>query len=139
MRDMLKGEVERFFRPEFLNRVDDLIYFKPLNREDLKHIVDINLADVFSRLAKKNIKLVVDDATREFLLEKGYSVEFGARPLRRAIERYIEDPLSEELLRGRVAEGMTVEVKVGSENALVFETKAPEPKSPPPALTATTA
>jgi ATP-dependent Clp protease ATP-binding subunit ClpC len=138
VKDMLKGEVDRFFRPEFLNRVDDLIYFKPLNREDLKHIVDINLNDVFARLAKKNIKLVVDDPVREFLLEKGYSVEFGARPLRRAIERYVEDPLSEELLRGRVTEGMTIDVSVGND-ALVFITRAPEPKTPPPAVTATTA
>ena len=81
---------------------------------------------------------MLGDAVREFLLEKGYSVEFGARPLRRAIERYIEDPLSEELLRGRVTEGMTVEVTVGND-ALVFEAKAPEPKTPPPAVTATTA
>jgi ATP-dependent Clp protease ATP-binding subunit ClpC len=138
MREMLKGEVDRFFRPEFLNRVDDLIYFKPLGREDLKHIVDIQLADVFTRLSKKNIKLVLEDATREFLLEKGYSAEFGARPLRRAIERYIEDPLSEEILRGRVTEGMTIDVKVGND-ALVFDVRSAEPKSPPPALTATTA
>jgi ATP-dependent Clp protease ATP-binding subunit ClpC len=138
MRDMLKGEVDRFFRPEFLNRVDDLIYFKPLNREDLKNIVDIQLNDVFARLAKKNIKLVLADPVREFLLEKGYSVEFGARPLRRAIERYVEDPLSEELLRGRVTEGMTVEVSVGND-ALVFTVKSAEPKLPPPAVTATTA
>jgi ATP-dependent Clp protease ATP-binding subunit ClpC len=138
MKDMLKGEVERFFRPEFLNRVDDLIYFRPLNREDLKHIVEIQLKDVFDRLVKKNITLVVGDDAREFLLEKGYSLEFGARPLRRAIERYVEDPLSEEILRGRVAEGMTVNVKVGND-ALVFEAVTREPNRPPPAVTATTA
>jgi ATP-dependent Clp protease ATP-binding subunit ClpC len=138
VKDMLKGEVDRFFRPEFLNRVDDLIYFKPLDRVDLKRIVEIQLADVFTRLTKKNIKIVLGDDSREFLLEKGYSPEFGARPLRRAIERYIEDPLSEEILRGRITEGMTVEVKVGND-ALVFEAKAAEPKTPPPAVTATTA
>ena len=138
VRDMLKSEVDRFFRPEFLNRVDDLIYFRPLNRDDLKHIVQIQLNDVLDRLAKKNIKLVLGDDAKEFLLEKGYSVEFGARPLRRAIERYVEDPLSEEILRGRVTEGMTVAVKVGND-VLVFEAQAPEPNTPPPAVTATTA
>jgi ATP-dependent Clp protease ATP-binding subunit ClpC len=138
VKDMLKGEVDRFFRPEFLNRVDDLIFFKPLGREDLKRIVEIQLADVFTRLTKKNIKIVLGEDAKEFLLEKGYSMEFGARPLRRAIERYIEDPLSEEILRGRITDGMTVDVKVGND-VLVFETKAAEPKTPPPAVTATTA
>jgi ATP-dependent Clp protease ATP-binding subunit ClpC len=135
MRDMLRAEVERHFRPEFLNRVDDLIYFKPLTRDDIKEIVDIQLRDLYTRLKAKEMEMVISDAAKDFLLEKGYSAEFGARPLRRAIERYIEDPLSEEILRGHIKDGSRIEVGVGNEG-LVFHAspatapeRAPEPAS----------
>src|SRR6185503_8964536 len=107
------------------------IYFRPLGREDLKRIVDINLIEVLARVAKKSIKLTLTEGAREFLLEKGYSTEFGARPLRRAIERYIEDPLSEEMLRGNITEGAVIEVTAGND-VLVFTPATPEPKTPPP-------
>ncbi|HMS16421.1 MAG TPA: ATP-dependent Clp protease ATP-binding subunit, partial [Planctomycetota bacterium] len=109
----LKSEVERFFRPEFLNRVDDLIYFKSLTRDDIKVIVDIQLKDLYARLASKNMRLVLTDDAKNFLHGKGYSDEYGARPMRRAIERYLEDPLSEEILRGTLKEGYLIEVDVG--------------------------
>ncbi len=126
MKDMLKGEVERHFRPEFLNRVDDLIYFVPLTREDLQHIVTVQLSDLLQRLKSKNIELVMPDAARDFILERGYSPEFGARPLRRAIERYIEDPLSEEILRGRVKNGMLVEAEVHPDGLAFRASEKPE-------------
>ncbi|MAG54708.1 MAG: NDP-hexose 4-ketoreductase [Planctomycetes bacterium] len=113
MESMLKGEVERFFRPEFLNRVDDLIYFKTLRKEDIKEIVDIQLKDLYQRLESKNMELDMQPEAKEFLLDRGYSAEFGARPLRRAIERYLEDPLSEEILRGNLKENSQIEVGVG--------------------------
>ncbi|MSR75477.1 MAG: ATP-dependent Clp protease ATP-binding subunit [Planctomycetes bacterium] len=131
MKDMLKSEVDRFFRPEFLNRVDDLIYFTTLNREDLKKIVDVQLADLFTRLKSKDIELVLGDNAKEFILEKGYSPEFGARPLRRAIERYIEDPLSEEILRGHVKNGMRLDVEVRPEG-LAFHSQPKEEIQPQP-------
>ncbi|MBN2374966.1 MAG: ATP-dependent Clp protease ATP-binding subunit [Sedimentisphaerales bacterium] len=100
MKDMLHKEVERYFRPEFMNRLDDLIVFKALNREDLQTIVDYELRKVFGRLTEKGYELDVSSDAKEFLIDKGYDLEFGARPLRRAIERYVEDPLSENILRG---------------------------------------
>ena len=102
MKDLLKKEVDRYFRPEFLNRLDDLIVFKSLNRAELREIVDYELRKVFSRVTERGFELEVSDDAKEFLMDKGYDPEFGARPLRRAIERYVEDPLSENLLRGEL-------------------------------------
>jgi ATP-dependent Clp protease ATP-binding subunit ClpC len=100
MKDMLHKEVERYFRPEFMNRLDDLIVFKALTRDDLQTIVDYELRKVFSRMTQQGYTLEVAPEAKEFLIEKGYDLEFGARPLRRAVERYVEDPLSEDILRG---------------------------------------
>ncbi|MEE2712923.1 MAG: ATP-dependent Clp protease ATP-binding subunit [Planctomycetota bacterium] len=129
--NMLKGEVERFFRPEFLNRVDDLIYFQSLTKGDLKGIVDIQLQDLYERLEAKSMKLVLSADAKEFLLDKGYSSEFGARPLRRAIERYLEDPLAEEILRGNLKDASLIEVGIGPDG-LGFATK-PLPAEEPAA------
>ena len=127
MKDMLKQEMERNFRPEFLNRVDDIIVFRRLNRDDLKQIVEMELTKVGKRLKEKSLKLVVADEAKEFLIEKGTNTEYGARPLRRAVEHHLEDPLSEELLRGGFVGKDTITVKVGvneadGEKKLVFET-----------------
>src|SRR5262245_50996632 len=103
MKAMLKQEMERNFRPEFLNRVDDIIVFRSLTKDDLKAIVSIELAKVAKRLKDKGIALVLTDEARDFLIEKGTSLEFGARPLRRAIEHNLEDPLAEALLHGAFA------------------------------------
>ena len=100
MKELLKQEMERNFRPEFLNRVDDIIVFRSLSKDDLKQIVDIELAKVTKRLKEKALKLIITDEAKEFLIEKGTNTEYGARPLRRAIEHYLEDPLSEQLLLG---------------------------------------
>ena len=93
-------EVERHFRPEFLNRVDESIMFHQLTKEDLKSIVDIELAKVRNRLKGQNLELALTDEAKEFLINQGFNPDFGARPLRRAIEHLVEDHLSEELLRG---------------------------------------
>ena len=92
MKQKLKGEMEKNFRPEFLNRVDDIIVFRSLTKEDLKHIIDIELAKVIKRLKEKNLTLVMTDEAKEFLIEKGTSLEYGARPLRRAIEQLPRRP-----------------------------------------------
>jgi ATP-dependent Clp protease ATP-binding subunit ClpC len=112
MKDTLQKEVERHFRPEFLNRVDDTIVFKALTREDLRIIVDYELAKVFKRLTEHGLRLELNDQAKEFLIEKGYSPEFGARPLRRAIEHYIEDPLSEAMLRGEFKGKNVIKINV---------------------------
>ncbi len=129
MKDMLHKEVERHFRPEFLNRVDDIIVFKPLSKENLTTIVEFELAKVFKRLTEHGFKLELTPAAKEFLIEKGYSPEFGARPLRRAIEHYIEDPLSEAVLRGEFKGKNLIKIDVQDEEHLKLEgVEAPQPK-----------
>jgi ATP-dependent Clp protease ATP-binding subunit ClpC len=112
MKEILKQVMEGTFRPEFLNRVDDIIVFRSLNKEDMKNIIDIELAKVIKRLKEKNLALALTDEAKDLLIDKGYSPEFGARPLRRAIEHLLEDPLSEELLKGAFQGKETVTVKV---------------------------
>lgn len=99
-KELLDREIQRHFRPEFINRIDDVIVFRSLTRENLDTIVDYELRKLKSRLADKGMGLELNDKAREFLIDKGYNPDFGARPLRRAIEQYIEDPISESLLRG---------------------------------------
>jgi len=121
MKEILSKEVERHFRPEFLNRVDDTIVFKPLTRDDLTTIVEYELNKVFKRLTEHGLKLELTPATKEFLIDKGYNPEFGARPLRRAIEHYIEDPLSEAMLGGQFRGKNLVKIDVQDEEHLKFE------------------
>ncbi|MGA2678503.1 MAG: ATP-dependent Clp protease ATP-binding subunit [Sedimentisphaerales bacterium] len=129
MRDMLRKEVERHFRPEFLNRVDDIIVFKPLSKENLQTIVDYELSKVFKRLTEHGFKLELTDRAKEFIIEKGYNPEFGARPLRRAIEHYIEDPLSEAVLRGEFKGKNTIKIDVLDEDHLKLEgIEVPQPE-----------
>ena len=100
MKERLKVAIEKYFRPEFLNRLDDVIVFHSLNKDNLKQIVDIELAKIRGRLADRGLELVLTDEAKEFMIAKGYNPDYGARPLRRAIENMIEDPLAEEILRG---------------------------------------
>jgi ATP-dependent Clp protease ATP-binding subunit ClpC len=134
MKAMLKQEMERNFRPEFLNRVDDIIVFRSLTDEDLSHIIDIELGKVIKRLKDKNFTLVMTPEAKQLLIEKGTNKEFGARPLRRAIEHHLEDPLSEDLLRGNFQGKETITVKVvevEGEKKLIFDATAKEPPPPP--------
>jgi ATP-dependent Clp protease ATP-binding subunit ClpC len=121
MKELLDKEMERHFRPEFLNRLDAQIVFRPLTREDLQTIVEYELNKVFKRLLEHGLHLELDDAAKEFLIDKGYNPEFGARPLRRAIERYIEDPMSEDLLRGKFKGKGLIKISVLDEEHLKFE------------------
>ncbi len=100
MKKELLEEVEKHFRPEFLNRLDEVIVFQSLYREDLSRIIDIEVKHVQERLRGMGLQVQLSDEAKEFLIEKGYNPEFGARPLRRAIEQFVEDPLAEEMLRG---------------------------------------
>ncbi|HBP23812.1 MAG TPA: NDP-hexose 4-ketoreductase, partial [Planctomycetes bacterium] len=100
MKKQVSQALEREFRPEFLNRLDDIVIFRKLRREDLAEIVKLEINKVARRLADRDLELTVDDKAVEFLIDRGYHEEFGARPLRRAIEQHLEDPLSEEMLRG---------------------------------------
>jgi len=100
IKDTVMKEVERYFRPEFIGRLDDVIVFRPLSRENLEAIVDLELAKVTQRLVEHGLKVEVTPEAKAFLIDKGTNTDFGARPLRRAIEQHVEDPLSEEILRG---------------------------------------
>jgi ATP-dependent Clp protease ATP-binding subunit ClpC len=122
--------MDKEFRPEFLNRLDDIIVFRSLTKEDLKQIVNMELAKVTKRLTEKGLKLAVSEEAKDFLIEKGSSLEFGARPLRRSIEQHLEDMLADELLRGTFqgAEGITVKVvEVDGEKKLGFDMTKTEP------------
>ncbi|HEY2787157.1 MAG TPA: ATP-dependent Clp protease ATP-binding subunit [Fimbriiglobus sp.] len=144
MQKSLKAQMEKVFRPEFLNRLDDIIVFRQLNKADLKQIVDLELSKVAKRLTDKGLTLTVTDEAKDFLIEKGTSTEYGARPLRRAIEQNLEDTLADSLLRGEFAGRDVLTVKVGEENGekrLVFDAtasaEAPAPEPEAPALAAT--
>ncbi len=115
MKDMLSKEVERHFRPEFLNRLDDVIVFKSLTRDDLDTIVDFELRKVRERLFEHGLELELTAEAKQFLIDKGFNPDFGARPLRRAIEQHVEDPISEEILRGNYSEKARVVVSVKTE------------------------
>jgi ATP-dependent Clp protease ATP-binding subunit ClpC len=108
LKQTLKGEIERYFRPEFINRLDDVMVFRPLQREHLEQIVDYELNKLRERLREKDLELELDDSAKEFLIKKGYNPDYGARPLRRAIEQYVEDPLSEAILKEQFAAGQIV-------------------------------
>jgi len=110
MKNRIMEEVKRTFRPEFLNRVDEIIVFRSLTEENLKDIVDLMIKDVASRLEENDIALEVTDAARSKLVEEGYDPTYGARPLRRVIQRLVEDPLSEEVLTGRFKPGSVIVV-----------------------------
>lgn len=110
MRDKIMEKAKEAFKPEFLNRLDEKIVFHTLEREDLIRIVELEIATVLNRLAEKEIILKLDKKAKEFLTEEGYDPDYGARPMRRAVEKHIEDPLAEHLLRGEVSPGQLVKV-----------------------------
>ncbi len=123
MKSDVMFEVERHFRPEFLNRVDELIIFNPLTKDDLRRIIDNQLHDVQARIKERGIDLTLEPSAIDFLIKKGFHEDYGARPLRRAIERFVEDPLAEELLRAEGKECVQIRVSAASETAeaLSFE------------------
>lgn len=113
--DKIKGTIEesvkRVFSPEFLNRVDEMIIFRQLEKEDIVRIVDIGIGRLLSRIQLQGVKIEVAKSALEFLAEKGYDQNYGARPLRRAIQKFLEDPLSEEILKGNLKDGDKIKVK----------------------------
>ena len=115
IRSLVNEELKNYFRPEFLNRLDEIIVFRQLSKEEVKEIAEILLKEVFTRLTEKEIALQVTDKFKERLVEEGYNPAYGARPLRRAIMRLLEDVLAEEILSGRVGEGDTAIVDLDEE------------------------
>jgi len=122
MKDKVMVEVKKLFNPEFLNRVDEVVVFHSLERVHLEQIVDMIVGLLNKRMLEKNIKLVIAHEIKEFLIEKGYNPQMGARPLRRAVQRYLEDPIAERMLRGEIKEGYTVLTHPGNDS-VEFEVK----------------
>ena len=123
MKELIMDEAKKAFRPEFLNRLDDVIVFHALDKEALMKILDLEIGKVVERLEKKDINLVLDEKARDFLVEKGHDPEYGARPMRRAVERFMEDPVAEEILRGKLIEGQPIQVSA-DEDKLTFTQKS---------------
>jgi ATP-dependent Clp protease ATP-binding subunit ClpC len=110
MKEKLLDEVKKVFKPEFLNRVDDIIVFRSLTKEDLERIVELEIKEVESRLKEQNITIVLDRTAKDFLIERGFDKTFGARPLKRTIQRFLEDPLAEDIIKGNFKKGGNLNV-----------------------------
>ena len=129
MTDRVMDELKRSFRPEFLNRIDEVIVFHSLTRENVKAIVDLMMRRVREQLKAKDIDIVLTDQAKDLLAEKGFDLALGARPLRRTIQRFVEDPLSEKLLWKEFRAGQTVVVDA-RDGEVVFDSGTP-PDTPP--------
>jgi ATP-dependent Clp protease ATP-binding subunit ClpC len=130
MRDKILEETKRVFKPEFLNRLDDTIVFHTLTKPDLIQIVDLEVAKVIQRIKAKDINLNLEDSAKDFLIEKGYDPLYGARPMRRAVERYLEDPLAEELLRGTIKSHENIHVRRDGEKLAFVSQPSVSPPTP---------
>jgi ATP-dependent Clp protease ATP-binding subunit ClpC len=114
-RGVIENALKRAFAPEFLNRIDDVIVFNSLGKEEIFKIIDIELGFLFGRVNTLGYKIALTDNAKEFIADKGFDSQFGARPLKRAIQKYLEDPIAEEILKGELVEGDTMEVDYDKE------------------------
>jgi ATP-dependent Clp protease ATP-binding subunit ClpC len=130
MKERIMDDAKRVFRPEFLNRLDDIIVFRSLTKPDLIEILDIEIAKVMERLKNKQIELKLDEAARDFLVEKGHDPAYGARPMRRAVERFLEDPLAEEILKGQLVPSEAILVTTGEDKLLFRQNASAAPPAP---------
>jgi len=129
IRDKIMDEAKRVLKPEFINRLDDLIVFRPLGRIELLQIIDLEIEKVTARIKAKEISLVLDDTAKDLLIEKGYDPQYGARPMRRAVERYLEDPMAEEILRGNIKAGDVAHVSA-TDGKIHFSVPERTPETP---------
>jgi ATP-dependent Clp protease ATP-binding subunit ClpC len=134
MKSKVIAELKKMFNPELLNRIDDTIIFHQLGTAEITRIVDIVLEDVAKRLAERGLSFLLTQPAREFLAQRGYDPNLGARPLRRAVQRYLEDPLAEEILRGQFAGDCAIEIgldpsgeKLTFALAVIADTPKPAP------------
>jgi ATP-dependent Clp protease ATP-binding subunit ClpC len=126
--ERVREELKKTFRPEFLNRVDEIIVFHDLAVEHIRQIVDIQMKDIETRLAEHGITIDLTDSARDWLADAGYDRKFGARPLRRTLQREVETPLSKKILRGELETGATVTVDADEQEGVVFKTKGKKGK-----------
>jgi ATP-dependent Clp protease ATP-binding subunit ClpC len=123
MKNTVEDAMKKLFNPEFLNRIDDTIVFRNLDKEDIMQIINIEIKDLYKNLEENKMDLILDQTAKEFLVNKGFDEKFGARPLRRAIQKYVEDPLAEEILRGSFKEGTKIVAKhvEGAEDLVFYD------------------
>jgi ATP-dependent Clp protease ATP-binding subunit ClpC len=134
-KNVIEGALKRSFSPEFLNRVDDLIIFNSLTQEDINKIIDLQLQQLYDRIALMGYKIKVGKTAKDFLAKKGYDPQYGARPLKRTIQKYLEDSIAEEILKSEISEGDTIVVEMSKddENAVsitIDHTGSTPPKAP---------
>jgi ATP-dependent Clp protease ATP-binding subunit ClpC len=139
MKSRIMGELKRVFRPEFINRIDDVVVFHKLTKDQIKEIVDLLLQRIRASMAERELLLELTEGAKDMLVEKGWDPSMGARPLRRAIQRYIEDPLADFVLRSKVPEGSTVIVEAApkddpEEREVILSVIEGEPKPTPVAV-----
>ncbi|RKY47095.1 MAG: ATP-dependent Clp protease ATP-binding subunit, partial [Candidatus Neomarinimicrobiota bacterium] len=120
IKKMLLAEVNKLFPPEFLNRIEEPIVFRPLSREDILKIIDIQMKEIQENIKSSGLSIILSEEAKEYILQKGYKPEFGARPIRRTLQELVENPIAEELLRGNISKGLPILVRV-KDNKLVFE------------------
>jgi len=125
MRETVMNELKRAFNPELLNRIDEVTVFHPLDLSHMRQIVELMLNRLQDQLKERQMTLKVDDEAKEFLIQQGFDANYGARPLRRAIQRFVEDALAEEVLRGRFADGAAVRIRKAEGAGLLFEAVEP--------------
>jgi ATP-dependent Clp protease ATP-binding subunit ClpC len=126
---VIEGALKKAFAPEFLNRIDDVVMFNSLTRDDIHKIIDIELNSLYGRINGLGYQIKVSEEAKDFISEKGYDVQFGARPLKRAIQKYLEDPLAEEIIKSSLTEGDVIEVNFDKEKQEIF-IKISKPKEP---------
>jgi ATP-dependent Clp protease ATP-binding subunit ClpC len=131
LRENIERDLKQTFRPEFLNRIDEVIIFHSLTQEHVKAIVNLQMAEISGRLAEHDLKIELSEAARDWLAQEGYDPQFGARPVRRTLERYVENPLAKRLLAGEFKDGDTVVVDTAADEdgqvQLTFVNRPPEP------------
>jgi ATP-dependent Clp protease ATP-binding subunit ClpC len=125
--DLVEQELKRTFRPEFLNRIDEIVVFDPLTEEQIGQIVELQVAELRKMLAERNLLVELTSAAKEWLAREGFDPSYGARPLRRTIQRWVENPLAKRLLAGEFKAGDTVLVDVGPEGLTFARREAPVP------------
>jgi ATP-dependent Clp protease ATP-binding subunit ClpC len=126
VRENILEEAKKTFRPEFLNRLDDILVFRQLTKPDLIQILDLEIGKVVARLKHKRLALQFAESAKDFLVERGFDPQYGARPMRRAVERHLEDPLAEELLRGNLHEGDPILVMLEGDKLIFTQNAAAE-------------
>jgi ATP-dependent Clp protease ATP-binding subunit ClpC len=129
-KSVLENALKKAFAPEFLNRIDDVVIFNSLSREDIHKIIDIELKNLYGRIRDLGYEITISEEAKDFIAERGYDANYGARPLKRAIQKYLEDPLAEEIIKAHLQEGDNVKVDLDKDkNELTIKIEKPKKKS----------